>query len=180
MKKCLPLKFLVDLVDKCGILMLKGGLMSTRKRFDSALYEENDKLAKEFVKNILKGSEFQVIENPKKRDVDLLLYRNSEHVANIECEIKRVWKEKEFPYESIQIPDRKTKYTKLTKPTIFVMLNNDQTAYVAIPQQTLLASPKKEVPNKYVFSGEMFYQVPKDSAHFNGLLAAIKEALNEQ
>jgi hypothetical protein len=154
--------------------------MSVRKRFDSALYEENDRIAKEFVKNALKGTEYQVIENPKKRGVDLLLYKDSQHVANVECEIKRVWKTTDFPYESVQIPERKTKYTELEKPTIFVMLNNDQSAYAAIPQQTLLNSPKKEVPNKYVYKGEMFYQVPVNTVHFNNIEQAIKEALNEQ
>lgn len=154
--------------------------MSIRKRFDPVLYEENDRIAKEFVKNALKGSEYQVIDNPKKRGVDLLLYKDSQHIANIECEIKRVWKNAEFPYDSIQIPDRKTKYTELEKPTIFVMLNNDQTSYLALSQQTLLASPKKEVPNKYVYKGEMFFQVPLNSVHFNNLTNAIKETLNEQ
>ena len=154
--------------------------MSVRKRFDSALYEENDRIAKEFVKNALKGTEYQVIENPKKRGVDLLLYKDSQHVANVECEIKRVWKTTDFPYDSVQIPERKTKYTELEKPTVFVMLNNDQSAYAAIPQQTLLNSPKKEVPNKYVYKGEMFYQVPVNTVHFNDIKQAIKEALNEQ
>lgn len=154
--------------------------MSARKRFDPALYEENDRIAKEFVKNILKGSEYQAIENPKKRGVDLLIYKDSQHVANIECEIKRVWKTQDFPYESVQIPERKSKYTVLEKPTVFVMLNNDQSHYLAVPQQTLTASPVKEVPNKYVYKGEMFYQVPKESVHFNNLIDALKETLNGQ
>lgn len=149
--------------------------MSVKKRFDPALYEENDKIAKEFVKNLLKGTEYQVIDNPKKRGVDLFLYKDSQHIANIECEIKRVWKESKFPYDSIQIPERKTKYTELEKPTVFVMLNNDQSAYVAITQKALLASPKKEVPNKYVYKGEMFFQVPVGSVYFNDLIKAIEE-----
>lgn len=154
--------------------------MSARKRFDPALYEENDKIAKEFVRALLKGTDYQVIENPKKRGVDLLVYKDSEHVANLECEIKRVWKTSDFPYDSIQIPERKSKYTKLEKPTVFVMLNNDQSAYLAIPQDTLLNSPVKEVPNKYVYKGEMFYQVPIKEVKFNDLIQTLKETLNEQ
>lgn len=153
--------------------------MSIRKRFDPKLYAENDIIAKEFAKGLLKGSEFQVVENPKKRGVDLFVYRDSQHIANLECEIKRVWKTKEFPYESVQIPERKTKYTQLEKPTIFVMLNDDQSSYLAIPQQVLLNSPVKEVPNKYVYKGEMFYQVPLKNVHLNNLIKAIKEAINE-
>jgi len=149
--------------------------MSARKRFDPALYAENDEIARTFVKNILKGSGFQAMDNPKKRGVDLLIYKDSVHIANIECEIKRVWKTTEFPYESIQIPERKEKYTGLDKPTIFVMLNGDQTQYLAIKDKTLLASPKKEVPNKYVYQGEFFFQVSKDQVTFNDLLKVLQE-----
>lgn len=152
---------------------------SVRKRFDRELYDQNDELARGVVKKLLAGTEYQVIDNPKKRGVDLLLYKNSQHIANIECEIKKVWKEKEFPYESIQIPERKEKYTQLDKPTIFVMANADQSAFVAISQTALLKSPKKEVPNKYVYKGEYFFQVPKDQASFNNLVKVIKEVTNE-
>lgn len=153
-------------------------MTSTRKRFDPALYAENDKLARDFVKNLLAGSEYTITDNPKVRGVDLFLHKDGVHVANIECEIKRVWKTPEFPYDTIQLPERKTKYTELNKPTLFVMLNNDQSAYLAIPQQVLLASPKKEVPNKYVYKGEMFYQIPAANVIFNDLNKAIKEILN--
>jgi hypothetical protein len=149
--------------------------MSARKRFDPTLYSENDEIARNFVKNVLKGSEYQVIDNPKKRGVDLLLYKNSVHIANIECEIKKVWKTPDFPYENVQIPERKEKYAILDKPTVFVMLNGDQSQYLAIRDKTLLASPKKEVPNKYVFKGELFFQVPKDQVVFNDLLKVLGE-----
>jgi hypothetical protein len=148
--------------------------MSVKKRFDPALYAENDTAAREAVKNVLKGSEFQVIDNPKKRGVDLLVFKDSVHIANIECEIKRVWKTTEFPYESIQIPERKQKYAELDKPTVFVMLNHDQSNYLAVTGQTLLSSPKKEVPNKYVYSGEFFFQIPKNNAAFNDLLTVLR------
>jgi hypothetical protein len=146
-----------------------------KKRFDPTLYAQNDEIARNFVKNVLKGSDYQVMDNPKKRGVDLLVYKDSIHIANIECEIKRVWKTTEFPYDSVQIPERKEKYTGLDKPTIFVMLNSDQTQYLAVKDTTLLASPKKEVPNKYVFKGELFFQVPKDQVIFNDLLEVLEE-----
>lgn len=148
--------------------------MFTRKRFDPALYAENDAIARTTVKDLLKGTEFQVLDNPKKRGVDLLVYKDSEHIANIECEIKKVWKGEDFPYESVQIPERKQKYAELEKPTIFVMLNNDKSQYLALSGATLLGSPKKEVPNKYVYSGEHFFQVDKTQVVFNDLLKVLR------
>lgn len=148
--------------------------MSARKRFDPALYAENDEIARNFVKDILKDSGYQALDNPKKMGVDLLIYKDSVHIANVECEIKRVWKTTEFPYDSIQIPCRKEKYTGLKQPTVFLMLNADQSQYLAITDKSLLASPKKEVPNKYVYKGEFFFQVDKDAVMFNDLLGALK------
>lgn len=146
-----------------------------RKRFDRALYEANDKLAKEAVVEAIDKRKYVVEENEKKRGVDLLIYNKGEHVAYIEAEIKRVWKGKEFPYESVQIPQRKAKFTELDKPTFFVMFNADQTQYLVIKDTDLLKSPLKEVPNKYVYSGEYFFQVPIDKVHFNKLNCALKE-----
>lgn len=148
--------------------------MFTRKRFDPTLYAENDAAARSTVKELLKDTEFQVLDNPKKRGVDLLVYRNSQHIANIECEIKKVWKSAEFPFESVQIPERKQKYAELEQPTVFVMLNADKTSHLAVLGTTLLKSPKKEVPNKYVYSGEYFFQVDKSEVVFNDLLKVLR------
>lgn len=153
-------------------------MKDARKRFDPELYAQNDEIARNFVKGLLKGTGYNAIDNVKKRGVDLLIYKDSEHICNIECEIKRVWKEKDFPYESIQVPVRKEKYALLEKPTIFLMMNNDQTAFLCIKSSDLLASPKKEVPNRYVYQGEYFFQVPKDKVSFDEVLTIIKEFEN--
>lgn len=149
-------------------------MSDARKRFDPKLYEENDTVAREFVKNLLKGTEFQAIDNVKKRGVDLLIYKNSEHICNLECEIKRVWKNTEFPYENINFPKRKEKYALLDKPTIFIMLNDTQSDYLTITGADMLSSPCVEVPNKYVYKGEFFFQIPKDKVVFNDLLTVLR------
>lgn len=148
-------------------------MTDARKRFDPVLYEANDKIAKDFVKNLLKGTEYQAIDNVKKRGVDLLIYKDSVHICNVECEIKRVWKDKEFPYNNVQIPVRKEKYAILDKPTIFVMLNNTQSDYLCFTNVEMLASPKVEVPNKYVYKGEYFFQIDKNSVVFNDIVKVL-------
>jgi len=148
-------------------------MTDARKRFDPELYAANDALAKEFVRNLLKGTPYQAIDNVKKRGVDLLIYKDSVHICNIECEIKRVWKESKFPYESVQIPVRKEKYAILDKPTVFVMLNNTQSDYLCFTNKEMLASPKVEVPNKYVYKGEYFFQIDKNNVVFNDVLKVL-------
>lgn len=152
--------------------------MSVRKRFDRELYNENDTPAKDYVKELFKDSEYRIVDNKKKTGVDLFVYKDGQHLCNLECEIKRVWKTKDFPYESVQVPERKSKFFKLDKPTILVMLNADKSAYLAIKQENLNSSPLKEVPNKYVWKGELFYQVPLDKVTMNDLLSVVKEVTN--
>jgi hypothetical protein len=147
------------------------------KRFDKELYKQNDDLAREAVKKALVGTEHSVIDNSKKTGVDLFVYKNGVHVLNIECEIKRVWKTPEFKYLTVQIPCRKEKYAVLEVPTLFVMFNEDQSSYLVIRDLDLLASERKEVPNKYVFKGEMFFQVPVEKVVFNDLTKVLKETL---
>ena len=151
-----------------------------RKRFDRELYNEVDKKTKEKVFSLLESFDnLQAEENSKKTKVDILVTDpdTSELKFNIECEIKKVWKNKEFPYESVQIPERKSKYAILDKPTLFVMFNADYSSYLVIKSSDLLASPLVEVPNKYVYKGEMFYQVPLTKVVFNDISKVIKEII---
>lgn len=155
--------------------------MGHRKRFDRDLYEKYDKLAKESVISLIDKRKYRVEENPKKRGVDLQVYKRKtgELVLNIETEVKRVWKEKEFQYDSVQFPERKAKFAKLTEPTLFVMFNQDQSAFLVVKDKDLLKSPCVEVPNRYCFKEEYFYQVPLKKVSFNDIKSVIKEIDNE-
>lgn len=149
--------------------------MSLKKRFDPSLHADNDQLVRTAIKEILKDSGYNVIDNPKKRDVDLLVYdKNGKHVANIECERKLVWSGPDFKYEDINFPHRKEKYAILDKPTVFVMFNKEMTDYLTVTGDVLISSPLKEVPNKYLYKGEMFYKVPKDKVKFNAIIKVLK------
>ena len=136
------------------------------KRFDRKLYEENDRKAKEAVAKLFEGSKFSVKENTKKTAVDLLLYKGEEHVGYVECERKLVW-EGDFQWDTIQIPERKAKYANLDKPTTFIIFDKEFKNYYSISGEILLKSNLVEVPNKYVYKGEKFFQVPVKKAKFN-------------
>lgn len=152
-------------------------MKGNRKWFDKDLYKQNDSIAKLNVIRIFKRIPgYTVEENEKKRGVDLFVFnKKGEHVFNIECEIKRVWKGKKFEYENVRFPERKEKFAKLKPPTIFLMFNDDQSSYLVVKPKDLLKSPKKEVRNRFVFSGEYFFIVPLKKITLNNL----KKVLNE-
>jgi len=145
------------------------------KRFDPELYRENDERAKAALRKVLGDSvTYTIQDNPKKRGVDLLVFNGDKHIFNIEVEVKKVWASGvTFPYNTVQFPERKEKYAKLEVPTLFVMFNKDQTKYLAVTDRDLIESPKVMVSNKYVRTGENFFQVPKDKVFFDNIQAAI-------
>lgn len=138
----------------------------TYKRFDRELYDKTDTLAKNHCVALLTNLGYTVRENPKKRDVDLLIYKGEQHIFNVETEIKLVWNGK-FKYDTVQFPERKFKYATLNKPTYFIMWNADQSEYLVVKDKDLITSPVKEVRNKYVFQNELFFQVPLSKVKFN-------------
>ena len=138
-----------------------------RKKFDKALYEENDAKARKAAKEILK--DYNVIDNPRKMGVDLIVLDKNKLdkvLFYVECECKKVWKDK-FTYDSVQFPERKLKYTQLERPTYFIMFNHDFTQYLVVKGSDLAASPLEIVPNKYITYGEKFFKVPLDKVSFN-------------
>lgn len=146
-----------------------------RKQFDKDLHAENDLPARKYVLKLFKNlAPYNVKESEKKRDVDFKIFKGSEHVGYLEVEIKRVWKGKDFTYDSVNFPERKWKYANLDKPTIFLMLNENCSHYLAVDGKALLSSPLKVVPNKYVGYGENFFKVDLKKVVFDDIMAVIE------
>jgi hypothetical protein len=133
--------------------------MTAKKRFCKDLHETNDTLARAAGKKYWSSIGYEVQDNPDQYGADLIVNTGREEIYS-EVEIKRVWSGPTFQYDTLQIPARKKKFTELDKPCVFIVFNNEQTHAFACHSDTLKESPMVEVPNKYVYSGEMFYQVP--------------------
>lgn len=152
--------------------MIRGPM---QKPFDRELYNKADNKGKSKITNIItKNTNFKIIDPISRTDVDLLAYLEGNHLFNVEVEIKYVWKSKEFPYDTVQFPQRKEKFCKKDKPTLFVMFNSETTSYLCVTSKDLLESPTKIISNKYVKYGEHFFQVPLDKIVFNDIIKAIK------
>lgn len=143
--------------------------MGTRKKFDRKLFEENDRKARGLAKKFLEDAGYEVKDNPDKYGPDLIVTKDGEVRGFVECEIKRVWKGKEFPYDTVQFPERKKKYViDNDVPVTFLMLNEDCSRMLLVNGDTLINSPLVEVPNRYIYKGEYFYQVDlKDVVFFD-------------
>jgi hypothetical protein len=133
--------------------------MTTKKKFCRDLHQTYDTLARAAGKVYWGSVGYQVDDNPDQYGADLIVNTGHEEFYS-EVEIKRVWSGPTFAYDTLQIPGRKKKFTELDKPCVFVVFNNEQTHAFACHSDVLKESPLVEVPNKYVYSGEMFYQIP--------------------
>lgn len=130
-----------------------------RKRFDRDLFNETDGTARDSAKKYWTALGHTVEDHPDRYAVDLIV--NTETTTfYCEVEIKKVWKGPEFKYDTLQIPERKSKFAKLDKPAYFMIFNNERSHAFICSHTDLLDSPVVEVPNKYVYKGEMFFQVP--------------------
>lgn len=141
-----------------------------RKKFDYDLFKANDKIARDIGKKYWNSLHYDAIDNPDRYGPDLIV---TEPVIDpgisksfyCEMEIKRAWKDKEFKFRTCQIPQRKAKYldrVKYNMPCNFFIINSSYQYAFYIESEDVAASPLVEVPNRYVPSGEMFFQVPLD------------------
>ena len=129
------------------------------KPFNRALYNQNDSKARAAGKRYWLSLGYKVIDNPDTYGADLIIDTGTEKFYS-EVEIKRVWSGKDFAYDTLQIPERKKKFLNLDMPTKFIVFNAEQTHGFVCPSNELAVSPLVEVPNKYMYSGERFFQVP--------------------
>lgn len=131
------------------------------KKFDTHLYQQNDDaklVAIEYFTSIGK----RAIVNPDDYGIDLIVDGD----FYCEVEVKHNWKGDTFPFDTLQIPLRKMKFTNLDKRSYFMVMNSDRTRAIVIKAEDLLDSRIVNVPNKYLEQGEQFFQVPKSKFRF--------------
>lgn len=123
------------------------------KKFDQKLFDGNDQPARQAAKKFWESRGVHARDNPDRYGPDLIL-----DIGNmLEVEVKHTWKDK-FPFDTLQLPSRKEKFAKLG--CMFMVFNSDLTKAFLFDGDTVLDSPRKEVYNKYVSQGEIFFQIP--------------------
>jgi hypothetical protein len=128
-------------------------MSGVKKRFDRSLYKLYDELAKDATRIYYEGLGLKLQDNPDKYRQDLMC---DDYL--IECEVKLVWETPEFPYDTVQLPQRKNKF--FGRKTQFFIWNKDLTTAATFWSHDIKDLEPVEVPNKYVYKGEYFYQIP--------------------
>jgi len=130
-----------------------------RKRFDRELYDQYDAIAKKYATNELQELGFVVEPHPLKTKVDLIVKRDDTPIFYVECEIKKAL-DKPFEYDTLQLPHRKEKFCNLDLPTLFMLFCTKGESYFCVWDKEVVSSNVVEVANKYMYSGEFFFQIP--------------------
>ena len=135
--------------------------MGAKKQFDRSLYEQYDQKARQATMAYLKQTGMDVCEHPDRYAQDLIAFAPLDDCEyHVECEVKIVWKGQEFPYDSVQLPQRKQKF--FDGKTKFFIWNKDLDTAVTFWDTDIDDLVPVEVPNKYIAKGEYFYQIPME------------------
>ena len=134
-------------------------MTAQRKRFDRDLFQKYDQLARDVTTKYLQSIGYEVTEHPDRYAQDLIAYGTDNDFC-VECEVKLVWEVSEFPYPNVQLPERKKKFFNV--PTQFFIWNKPLEHAMTFWSHDVATLDPVEVPNKYVYAGEYFYQVPME------------------
>jgi hypothetical protein len=138
-----------------------------KKPFNSDLHAQHDVRARNKMKEILKGTPYELRENPDQYGTDLQLFRDGKYYCGIEVEVKAVWKGAEFPYPDVQFLGRKSKQAK--GDIVIVLFNADLSHHLVIRGDRLLEKgSNRKLVNKFSNgNAEDFFAVSKDDVFFN-------------
>ena len=150
-------------------------MQGTYKRFDNSLFKANDTQAREAVTAYLKRNKWIVYDNPDRYGPDLMIQTGkNEEIDYVEVEIKQCFlgdPNGAFPYDTIQLPERKAKYRTYNNISFWI-LSKDLKWAVVIPGDALKYKRPKIVATKYTKVskcphcgeeiGERFWQIPLD------------------
>lgn len=133
----------------------------SRKPFEKKIFDATDNPAREAIKDYIGRSGLFVRDNPDIYGPDLIVYKGFKPLSFVEVEVKLVWKPEQyaFPWDTVQLPERKLKFLNLGLPIEFFILRADLERAVLIPDYVVAKSPIEEVKNKYVKVGELFCRI---------------------
>lgn len=135
----------------------------TTKKFSKGLFATYDQMARDATVDYFKKLGFTAVANEDTYAQDLIVVGEIDNYPEqyfVECEVKAIWREGNFPFPNVQLPYRKKKF--FNKPTQFFIWNATCTRAMTFWSHDVKVLEPVVVPNKFVASGEKFYQIPID------------------
>ena len=145
----------------CYTQRFMGVVTMTTKRFSKGLFAKYDKMARDATVDYFKKLGFIAVDNEDRYGQDLIVQGETDTYPEtyfVECEVKALWREGNFPFPNVQLPYRKKKF--LNKPTQFFIWNEACTRAMTFWSHDVKQLDPVIVENKFVASGEKFYQIP--------------------
>jgi hypothetical protein len=134
-------------------------MKSNPKPFSQQLFDECDPQSRRVVLKYFNDNFVTMEENPDKYGVDLI----SRAGFNVEIERRIVWKNGKFPFETVNLPERKAKFFK-DGDTSYAIVSEDYNwiglCSAVNVERCLTDGNLAENRNKFVGSGEYFYKIP--------------------
>lgn len=130
------------------------------KPFDKNLYDIHDKETKDKVARWIRWWDGCEVKEGGQYGIDLECFRNNQLYALVEVESRDFGGR--CPYDTIHVPYRKTKFYTSKVPVFLFAVDFDGHFGYFATMLSIVLSPLRKVPNKYVADKEYFYDVPLD------------------
>jgi len=132
-------------------------MIGKHARFDPESFARSDAAAREATTTLLSGYGYTVQPHPDMYAQDLVAEKGDKHFL-VECEQKSLWSGDHFPFDSVQLPERKKKF--FAERTLFCMWNKSFTSALLFWSDKIQHLEPVEVPNRRIKKGEYFFQIP--------------------
>lgn len=129
------------------------------KPFDPALFDAYDLKARAATSAFIESQGWQVQDHPDKYAHDLVATRKGLTIL-IECEVKTMWHGRKFPFDTVQLPERKKKFFGAN--SVFFIWNKELSDAIYFWARDIDHLETVEVPNKYILHGERFFRIPME------------------
>lgn len=133
------------------------------KRFSATLHQSNDPKSRQVVKGYLAQYGLIVDDNTNRYGVDLV---SADGSLQIEVEHRLPWVDEEFPYNEINVPERKAKFFREGNVQYIILSRAyDRLGIITGKdiKQFIVDDNLVVNPNKFVRNDEYFFKIPRNS-----------------
>jgi len=141
-------------------------MIGVRKPFSKGLHAKNDPQSRRLVREFFAERGVTLVDHPNKYDIDLV---SDDGSVRVEVEHRLNWEQAEFPFEEINVPERKAKFfTEGTTHYVILSKSYDYLGFICSTsiQRFMIPECLKESSNRFVEHSEYFYKIPKKEFEF--------------